>query len=61
MLIGGIKLFKTKYKRWENYEIDYLIENYNKKSYKELAKELNRDERQVRNKIFYERKATLNK
>jgi len=43
-------------KTWEEWEIEYLIENFDKFTYVEIAKKLNRNEKSVINKIFYERK-----
>lgn len=45
-----------KYQRWEEWELEYIVENYNIKSYSEMAIHLKRDERQIRNKVYYERK-----
>ena len=45
-----------KYQRWEEWELEYIVENYNIKSYSEMAIYLKRDERQIRNKVYYERK-----
>lgn len=49
-------MFECKYKKWEQWELDYLINNYGKLSYNEMAKALKRDERAIRNKVYYERK-----
>ena len=45
-----------KYQRWEEWELEYVVENYNVKSYSEMAVHLKRDERQIINKVYYERK-----
>lgn len=41
-------------KRWTDEEIDYLHENLNEKSFEELAAELNRKVKSVRNRVYYD-------
>lgn len=43
------------YKRWELWELEYIEENYKVITYSVMAKHLGRNEKQIRNKVYYER------
>lgn len=47
-----VKLRLTKNNNWEKHEEDYLVENFGKKTYKEIAKYLGRSLCAVNNKIY---------
>jgi len=46
---------KSNYRIWTEDELEFLGNNYETMTYKEIAKVLDRTEKAIRNKIFYER------